>query len=178
MKKWKKPLLTLTAAIGLSTAGFSLSAAATPLYEGYSDDAQSCYQKPSITKGSKRDANGWKNFLAKHHANLHEKLKLSASQESAWQTYIATSTKNITPTKNAGETDFNNMTSPDRMQKVIELMKERENRMQAQLTNLKTFYAALTPEQQKIFDAETAPKKWQWKKQNRWQKKPVAENNR
>ena len=49
------------------------------------------------------------------------------------------------------------LTSPERMEIMVERMKERENQMAAQLNALKTFYATLSPEQQKIFDAETGP---------------------
>ena len=47
------------------------------------------------------------------------------------------------------------MTSPERMQAMIDRMKAHEQALTDQLAALKTFYATLTPEQQKTFDSES-----------------------
>lgn len=47
------------------------------------------------------------------------------------------------------------MTAPQRMQTMLDRMKEREGKMANQLAALKTFYNKLTPEQQKTFDNES-----------------------
>ncbi|MCL1886815.1 MAG: Spy/CpxP family protein refolding chaperone [Betaproteobacteria bacterium] len=181
MKKWNKPLLAITAAIGLGTAGFAATAlAAPPCYgygPGYADEAQNCYQAPSAQKGDDRRAERWKEFLTKRHAELHDKLKLTANQESAWQTYTTATMKNMTPTRPWGQINFDSLSAPDRMEKALELMKERQSRMETQLAALKTFYATLTPEQQKIFDTETSPKKWRGKAQKYREMRQGTENN-
>ncbi|HEY0584631.1 MAG TPA: Spy/CpxP family protein refolding chaperone, partial [Pseudoduganella sp.] len=42
--------------------------------------------------------------------------------------------------------------APERMEKRIEMAKARLARMESNLAATKTFYATLTPEQQKVFD--------------------------
>jgi Spy/CpxP family protein refolding chaperone len=82
---------------------------------------------------------------------LHDALKLTASQEAAWKTYIAA----IKPTQLAGRADrvsFKELNAPQRAEKRLELAKARIAHQETRLEALKTFHAALTPEQQKVFD--------------------------
>lgn len=91
--------------------------------------------------------------MAKHRADLHAKLKLSAAQESAWKTY----TDSMTPPDSSQRPDhaaLQKMPAPQRMEAMLERMKQGQSRMESHLAALKTFYAVLTPEQQKTFDAE------------------------
>ena len=86
---------------------------------------------------------------------LHDALKLTANQEAAWKTYIAA----IAPKQPVGRADrvsFKELPAPERMEKWIELSKARLQQQETRLAALKTFYATLTPEQQKIFDEQTA----------------------
>lgn len=90
--------------------------------------------------------------MAKHLADLHDKLKLSAAQEPAWKTF----TDAITPGAMPAHPDraaMEKMTAPERMEKMLALSKERQVKMESRLAALKTFYAVLTPEQKKIVDA-------------------------
>lgn len=93
--------------------------------------------------------------MEKHRAQLHEKLKLTAQQEPAWKTFTeATQPQHpaAMQDKQAEHKAMMNMSTPARMEKMLEHAKERTARMQQHLDALKTFYAILTPEQQKIFD--------------------------
>lgn len=94
-----------------------------------------------------------KEHMAKRQADLHAKLKLSAAQEPAWKAY----TDSMTPPaigQRPDRTALQSMPAPQRMQAMLERMQQNQARMESHLAGLKTFYAALTPEQQKIFDAE------------------------
>lgn len=93
--------------------------------------------------------------MAKHLAELHDKLKLSAAQEPAWKTF----TNAITPGAMPAHPDraaMEKMTAPERMEKMLALSKERQVKMESHLAALKTFYAQLTAEQKKIVDASHA----------------------
>ena len=92
-----------------------------------------------------------KTGMAKHQAQLHAKLKLSEAQEPAWKTFIAASTPTSMPTPPERK-EMDKLTTPERMEKMLERSKEHQAKMQDHLAALKTFYAVLTPEQQKIFD--------------------------
>lgn len=94
--------------------------------------------------------------MAKHQADLHAKLKLSAAQEPAWKAYADSMTP-VAGQRQAQRPDraaMQQMPAPQRMQAMLERMQQNQARMESHLAALKTFYAALTPEQQKIFDAE------------------------
>lgn len=86
---------------------------------------------------------------------LHDALKLNAHQEVAWQTYLGA----ITPKQPAGRPEriaFKEMTAPQRMEKRLELSRNRLQQQESRLAALKTFYGVLTPEQQETFDTQTA----------------------
>ncbi len=92
--------------------------------------------------------------MNQYHAVLHDKLKLNADQEVAWKAFIAGATRQpLDMWKNRAE--MAKLSAPERMEKMLGFMKDREARMTVRLVELKKFYAVLTPEQQKIFDAET-----------------------
>ena len=54
--------------------------------------------------------------------------------------------------------EMEKMAAPERMEKMLGMMKDREARMSSHLAALKTFYAILTPEQKKTFDANFGPR--------------------
>lgn len=88
--------------------------------------------------------------MAKRQAELHAMLALKEDQEAAWKSFV----EKIRP----GEMSLpdrkvmGQLSAPERMEKMLSLMKERETRMNEHLAALKAFYSVLTPIQQKIFD--------------------------
>lgn len=96
-----------------------------------------------------------KERMAKHQAELHDKLKLSAAQEAGWKTFAAS----MTPLERKHEERgaLEKLPAPERMEKMLSMMKEHEAQMGTRLAALKTFYATLTPDQQKIFDTNVGP---------------------
>jgi protein CpxP len=91
-----------------------------------------------------------------HLATLHDKLKLTAQQETAWKKFAAVNPmadKSVRP----DPAEMDKLNAPQRMEKGLEHMKKMEAKMTEHLAALKEFYAVLTPEQQKIFD-EKMPK--------------------
>ncbi len=89
--------------------------------------------------------------LATHQAKLHDKLKLTAEQEPAWNTYVAA----IAPPAGAAPIDraaFAQLSAPEKMEKWLTLSKEHIVLQENHLAALKTFYAVLTPEQKSVFD--------------------------
>lgn len=92
---------------------------------------------------------------AEHQAQLKSALKITASQEAAWNAYVA----GTAPTPLANEPgmareDWNQLTTPQRLDKMQALRAERDAAMAKRIEAVKTFYAALTPEQQKVFDTQ------------------------
>lgn len=93
----------------------------------------------------------FKERIEKHQAALHDKLKLTSAQEPAWKSFV----DSVTPTALPMPFDrkaFEGLNAPARLEKMLDRLKEHEAKMQSHLTALKSLYAVLTPEQQKIMD--------------------------
>ena len=88
--------------------------------------------------------------IEKRQAALHDKLKLTPVQETAWKSF---SEKMKPGTRNRPDRSaLSALPAPERMEKMLSMMKEHESRMADRVAAVKEFYAVLTPEQQKLFD--------------------------
>ena len=101
-------------------------------------------------------------MMAKHAAALKAKLNLGATQEGAWAAYMAA----MQPPADMGarmnpenrkkmHDEWVALTTPQRIDKMNELKVKRDAEMAKRGDATKTFYAALSPEQQKVFDTNT-----------------------
>jgi Spy/CpxP family protein refolding chaperone len=98
----------------------------------------------------------WGEHFAKRQAKLHDALKLSAAQESAWATYQAAIKPAVgSMPMHADRAALAGMPAPARMEKMISMAKQHIVTMESHLAALNTFYAVLTPAQKKIFDENT-----------------------
>lgn len=93
--------------------------------------------------------------MAERQAALHDALKLNTTQEPAWKTYVTATTTDWTNKQHGNRADMEKLSAPERMEKNLTMTKDREARMASHLTALKTFYATLTPTQQKVFNEQT-----------------------
>ncbi len=156
MKKWNKSLIAIATALCLGATGLTVTASAQQ-----NNDTNVQCDRPGPNrpgkKAEKMDSTQWKQMVEQRNADLYAKLKLSSNQESAWKAYTESTLKNVPPSKPAKE-DMEKLTAPERMQKALDMTKEKQARMEEHLKAVKTFYATLTAEQQKIFDTETMPK--------------------
>ena len=156
----KRPtLVLLTGLLGLSLWGsFALAehhqapaqpADAAALIKGTDKAAMKGKQCPH--------AAAWRRHAARHrahHQKLHDSLKLNEAQEAAWKTF----TTQMAPHKHmycgkkaAGKT------APERMDAMLSMMRRHLRATQKRTDAVKTFYAVLTPEQQKTFDTGFMP---------------------
>ena len=90
--------------------------------------------------------------FAKRQAKVHDALKLTATQEPAWAAYQAAIRPAAAPMARGERADWQAMTAPQRMERKLERTKKRIAHMEARLAATKNLYAALSPEQQKLFD--------------------------
>jgi protein CpxP len=146
MNKFSKRLL-----VGLTVLGLSAGAIVAHADDG--DGMGWSHGRMAMHDGADQGkfAEKMKARIAKHQAEVHDKLKLSAAQEPAWKTYVASMTPSAMPQR-PSRAEIDKMTAPERMEKMLAMMKEGEARMSQRLAALKTFYAVLTPEQKKVFD--------------------------
>jgi periplasmic protein CpxP/Spy len=98
---------------------------------------------------------------AKHLSELKAKLKITASQEAAWTSF----TDAMKPpadmlVQRPDHAALDKLSTPERIDKMRALHKERMAAMEAAMDKrgdaTKTFYATLSAEQKKVFDAEFA----------------------
>ena len=144
MNKLAKSALVGLTAIGLGTAAFSVSA-------GMPDCG---HMGPMSFRGDKAK---FAEFMEKRHAAMHTALKLSAEQEGAWKEFT-TRMKSVGMQNRPEREKMAELPAPERMDKMLAMMKEGEKRMETRAAAVKEFYAVLTPEQQKVFDAQMTPR--------------------
>ena len=91
---------------------------------------------------------------AEHQAQLKTTLKITAAQEPAWNAYVAGTAHTPRMGHQAKGEDWSKLTTPQRLDKMQAHKAERDAQMSKRVDAVKTFYAALTPEQQKVFDTQ------------------------
>lgn len=96
-----------------------------------------------------------KAHMAKRAAELKADLKLTPEQESSWNAYLATMKPPAPPALPKRE-DFASLSTPERLDKMREMRQQREAEFDKRDAATRSFYAGLSPEQQKTFDARTA----------------------
>jgi len=102
---------------------------------------------------------GMEHRWAEYAATLKDRLHITTTQESLWNDFVAS----MKPTKEAQDKhpDFKalaQLPTPERIERMRTLRKERELQLISRENAVKTFYAGLTSEQKKIFDAERPPR--------------------
>lgn len=94
---------------------------------------------------------------AARQAKLADELKLTRAQQPVWQAFVASMTpppkgeraqQRLTKEQRAA------LTAPQRLERQIAMQKQRTAHMEARLSALNSLYAALTPEQRKVFDEQ------------------------
>ena len=116
-------------------------------------------QRPSNSKWHEHMLSQWE----KHHQNVKAKLRLTPTQEPAWQAFSAA----VRPLEKPEfelikREDLEKLNTPERIEKMTAAHEARQQAMQAHLKQMSeatlVFYNQLTPEQQKVFDAESLPR--------------------
>ena len=96
-------------------------------------------------------------MTGRHHARLKDRLQLTPTQESAWTSYVAAMKPAADMTAAHAEVaELNKLPTPERIDKMKALHAQHVAAMTATMERsgeaTKAFYAALTPEQKKVFD--------------------------
>ncbi len=101
-----------------------------------------------------RDPAKMQAHMAKRMGELKAKLKLSADQEGAWTTFTAAMQPNAQAPERPNWKEIQAMTTPERIDKMRALRTVHQAEMDKRADAVKAFYAVLTPEQKKTFDAQ------------------------
>ena len=100
-------------------------------------------------------------MMVKHHDALKAKLKLTSEQEGAWAAFTtAMKPPARSDMKRPDRAEMDKLTTPERIDKMRAQRSERMTAMNAAMDKredaIKTFYATLSADQKKIFDADHA----------------------
>jgi hypothetical protein len=90
--------------------------------------------------------------MAKRLTELKGKLQVTAAQEGAWTTW--TTALKPAQFQRPDRAELERLTTPERIDRMRALRAQRNAEMDKRMDATKTFYAALTPDQKKVFDAE------------------------
>lgn len=111
---------------------------------------------PAAAATAKHDPAKMQEHMQKRQADLKAKLKLTAAQESAWTTFSASMQPPPHPPR-PDKAAMEKLTTPERIDKMRAMHAEHGAQMDKRAEATKAFYAVLSPEQQKVFDANAMP---------------------
>lgn len=119
--------------------------------------------KPRCVAGAGHDAQSRQALRDQRMAALKEKLKLAPGQEAAWESFAASLQPMGHPGMNrqAMHAELDELSTPERLERMSALAEARQARMAQRTEAIKAFYSQLTPEQQKVFDAEATAHRMQ-----------------
>lgn len=112
---------------------------------------------PDQADMSKKQANRMERMqkrMAEHQAQLKDSLKITPAQEAAWSAFVARTAPEPRQARDMSREDWSKLTTPERLDKMQALHAQRDAEMAKRIDATKSFYAALTPEQQKVFDSQ------------------------
>lgn len=93
--------------------------------------------------------------MAERQAAFKAELKLTPQQEPAWNAFIARTQPQAPAARPAGpREDWSKLTTPQRLDRMQALKAERDAAFTQRTEAIKSFYAALNADQQKVFDAK------------------------
>lgn len=102
------------------------------------------------------DSGKMKEHMEKQAAALKDKLKLTAAQQTSWTTYMeAIKPSSAMMENHPDHAQMSKLTTPERLDKMKTMHDQRNAEMEKHSAATKAFYATLSADQKKIFDAET-----------------------
>ncbi len=147
-----KPLLLASL---IAACGFSALAQTTPAATPAPGASQPGAQRGMMHR-DQMDPAKMQERMAKRQAELKDKLKITAAQEGAWTSF----TTAMKPPADMGKrradmrAEMEKLSTPERIDKMKALRSQRDAEMDKRADAVKTFYAVLSPDQKKVFDAQ------------------------
>lgn len=109
------------------------------------------------TRHGQKDPANWEARRAERLSGLKAKLNLAPEQEAAWNTFTSASQAGMHRMggdRQAMRDEFAKLSTPERIDRMQARSEMRRAKMAERAEAIKAFYAQLTAEQQKVFDAE------------------------
>ena len=92
--------------------------------------------------------------MAEHQAQLKQNLQLTPAQEPAWNAFVTRMQPQPRADQRGNRDAWTNLTTPQRLERMEAMRTQRDQTMAQRHDAIRSFYAQLTPEQQKTFDAQ------------------------
>jgi hypothetical protein len=145
-----------TAFVGISATAIAQGMGGTPhgMHAQHMAQASTEAGKPEMAQRRVQRMERMQQHHAERQAQLKAELKLTAAQEPAWNAFVARTAQAPRAMPAAAQEDWSKLTTPERLDKMQALRAERDAQMAQRIDATKSFYAALTPEQQKVFDTQ------------------------
>lgn len=150
-----------TALVGTFATALVQASALSPTATVVAQAAPNPAVKPAAPTAGQRDQK-----RAERHAQMQEQmaerqaafkaeLKLTPEQEPAWNAFIARTQPQAGAMPRHGEReDLSKLTTPQRLDRMQALKAERDAAMAKRVDAIKSFYAVLNADQQKVFDSK------------------------
>ena len=139
---------------GLSATAIAQNTTAAPAAPAPTPQAQEGAQEGQRDAKSAERMARMQKHMAERQAALKAELKITAEQEPAWNAFVARTAPEARPARQGPREDWSKLTTPQRLDKMAAMKAERDARMTQRHEAIKSFYAALGAEQQKVFDAK------------------------
>lgn len=107
--------------------------------------------------GPRHDPAKFQAKMAERQAALKSQLKITAEQEPAWNVYTASQLPSAGKGPRPDREALRSMATPERIQLMRTHQAQRQAEMDRRADATLRLYAALTPEQQKLFDTRSGP---------------------
>ncbi len=92
--------------------------------------------------------------MAERQTQLKASLQITPAQEAAWSDFVARTAPQPFKARDARREGGSQLTTPERLDQMQARQAERNAAMAQRIDATRSFYAALTPEQQKVFDTQ------------------------
>lgn len=147
-----------TAILGLSTTALVQASALHPTTSPSAPTAQAAAPAaPKAGPGEQKRAERIARLqqrMAERQAAFKAELQLTPEQEPAWHAFVARTQPQARPARQGTREDWAQLTTPQRLDRMQALKAERDAAMLQRTDAIKSFYAALSAEQQKVFDSK------------------------
>ncbi len=150
------PKRLLIAAVLAASGALAIAQAPAPANQPAAGEASAARPGPG---GKRMDPAQMQQRMAERRAQrlaaLKSDLKLTPAQEGAWNQFVAASQPPAMGQRGPmmDRAQMAQLTTPQRLDLMDKRMAERQTHMKQRSDAVKTFYAQLTPEQQKTFDS-------------------------
>lgn len=118
----------------------------------HAEDAQPAAHQHDARPSKEQMQARMADLYAKRQARLHDLLKLTTQQESAWATYQAAIKPAALDGNRPERQDLRKLSAPQRLNLALDMTRKREALLETRVKAVSAFYAQLNPAQQTLFD--------------------------